>query len=173
MFARRNGEDTLLRIPVQLAEHVAVDPEDLVETNPIARNFRRLRSFTLHWEDGTSLGALREGDDWITLLPADSDVDDDDLSVPLRNVLYGLERFTTQGEMLLAPGSTPESVLDRIPVRGELNWEDATLGFAVGWRGSGADHWFHLEGEPRLHRISRDLFLRLQGYLQVAGIVTP
>jgi len=173
MFARRNGEDTLLRIPIQLVEHALVDPEDLVDTNPIPRNFRRLQSFTLRWEDGSTLGALKQGADWITLLPADSRVDDEDLTVPLRNVLYGLERFSTQGEMLLAASSATEDVLDRIPVRGELNWEDGTLGFLIGWRGNGEDHWFHLEGEPRLHRISRDLFLRLQGYLQVAGLLAP
>lgn len=171
VYARRKGTSTLLLVADEHGRRAEPPFDAYLDTNPLVVDFDRVDRLRVRSEeDGRWVELTREDAqrDW-KIESSTGEVESTPYLVQAaRNVALGLEGFQTDAQMMLATEAPLSSVLSKIAMHVDITTPDTTRSLTLGWRGDGAQHWVRIDEEPTLHRVGRDLYLRLRALLEDA-----
>jgi hypothetical protein len=163
VFARRLGEDTLIRLPSTLLDFLETPLAELIDLSPIDADFSGLLSMEARWPDGVALKSVGNGYEQETVIDT---VIQGELSVVTQNVFYGLSRPEIVGRLDLAGNQELGQLLGAEPIVITLRFASEAIVVQMGEGRDGGSFWLHLAGDGVAYQIERGTYLRLLGWRQ-------
>jgi hypothetical protein len=159
VFGRRSGLDSVFRLAPEITRGLEVDPDSLVDRNPIGGNFLRSEKIRVHVDAGF-VDVVRQTPGVQLFTEAGALAPDEYAQVAGRNLQLGLEEMQPLAEMMVPSDQDPVALLDHVEGRLDVVWPDRRVEVIVGQRGAGA--WIAIGGESSLWQVDRGMLLRLR-----------
>lgn len=163
-FGRRSGLDTVFQIASGLDALFAVDPQTLLDRNPVVGNFLLSPRMRVSGGEGfveivRETPGVRLATEAGPLPPAEYG------QVAGRNLQLGIEEFQPLSEMIVPSGKDAGGLLESAEARLTVYWPEREVQLTIG-RMAGRV-WVAIEGEQTLYEAPVDLLLRVREVLSL------